>query len=662
VIVRPDDISLVNLPTSPTLHGDLLLVAVASPDPATNEYRGGLTRVPLDGGAPVPWTWESQDRSPVLSPDGRWVAFLRRASVGDAKPAPQVHVMPSGGGEARRITSFPHGASEPVWSPDSTRIACTARIPEPGRYGSTDDEWSDAPGPDAEAPRRITRLDYRLDNVGYVGDQRRRLYVVDVAAALTDPAADLPEPVELTDGRCDVDGPAWTPDGEYVIVLAPRDLGVRETLDDELYAVPAAGGDPLLVATTVGDIGAVTVGDDGLVLFIGTERGESTVAEPCNHGLFAVPFRPGEPQTPRRLTDVETVDTEPGPGWPAVLGGDVLVGVRNRGAIELRSVPLDADGAALDELPVLFGEHAAVRGIAVHEDRIVAVVSTSDSPGEVVVHRYGATTTLTDLAAPLRAAGLRPLVEVTGRAPDGYPAHGWVMLPDGPGPHPVVLAVHGGPFMYHGWGFYDEAQVYASAGYAVVLPNPRGSSGYGQAHGRAIMRALTTVDVDDVLATLDAALELPECDAEQVGVMGGSYGGFMTSWLSAHHGARFKAAWSERALNAWDSFYGSSDIGWFFTGGYVGPDPEEQRRVSPLTYAAQVSIPFAVVHSEHDLRCPFEQAQRMFVALRTAGVDAEMLVFPGEGHELTRSGKPRHRVQRFRAVLDWWSRHLKVAS
>jgi dipeptidyl aminopeptidase/acylaminoacyl peptidase len=214
--------------------------------------------------------------------------------------------------------------------------------------------------------------------------------------------------------------------------------------------------------------------------------------------------------------------------------------------------------------------------------------------------------------------------------------------------------------MYHSWGFFDEAQVYASAGYAVVLPNPRGSAGYGQSHGRAIVHALGTVDVDDVLATLDTALALPECDAGRVGVMGGSYGGFMTSWLAGHHGDRFLAAWSERAVNAWDSFAGSSDIGFMFADGYVGPDPDEQRRRSPLTYADKITIPFAVVHSENDLRCPLEQAQRMFVALQRAGVESELLVFPGEGHELTRSGKPRHRVQRFRAVLDWWNRHIGV--
>ncbi|HEY3752461.1 MAG TPA: S9 family peptidase [Pseudonocardiaceae bacterium] len=658
--MRPDDLALTTLPSSLTLYGDLLVVAVASPDPGTNEYRGGLLRVPLDGGPPTPWTWHDRDTTPVLSPDGRWLAFLRPAATGDAKPRPQLHVMATDGGDARCLTSLPLGVSKPVWAPDSQRIAFTARVPEAGRYGTEDPEWSDSPGQDAEAPRLITRLDYGRDNVGYLADQRTRLFVVDAGPAQSQ-GSDAPEPTELTDGRCDVDGPAWTPDGEYLIVVAPRDLGATETLHDDLYAVPAGGGELTLVARTEGDAESPAVTEDGLVLYIGAEHGGVGESAARNHGLWATLFRPGEPSTPRRLTDVETVDCESGAGAPLPACGSVLVGVRNRGAIELRRVPVDATGVTLEQLPVLLGQQAAVRAFTAQDNRIVAIVSPPDSPGEVVLRSGDDTTTLTDFAAPVRATGLRPVVEVNGTAPDGYPVHGWVVLPEGPGPHPVLLCVHGGPFMYHGWGFYDEAQMYASAGYAVVLPNPRGSAGYGQAHGQAIVRAFATVDVVDVLATLDAALELPECDADQVGVMGGSYGGYMTSWLATHHGERFRAAWSERALNAWDSFHGSSDIGWFFTESYIGPDPEEWRRVSPLTYADQVSIPFAVVHSEHDLRCPFEQGQRMFVALRRAGVDAELLVFPGEGHELTRSGKPRHRVQRFRAALDWWARHLKTA-
>lgn len=642
-----------SVPANPTLHGDLLVVAVATPDPQANEYRSRLSRIPLDGSGAAPFTWGPADTAPALSPDGRWLAFLRKA--GGDKPRPQLHVMPSDGGDARCVTSLPLGVSMLAWAPDSRRIAVTARIPEPGRYGGEDPEWGGSPAADAEAPRRITRMDYAEDNIGYLLDRNNRLFVVDVTA-------ESPEPVELTDGTCDVREPAWTPDGEHLVVVSWRDFGTAETLYEDLYTVPAAGGELALLVRTAGFTTLPSVTPDNTVLYYCTAHGGVGSAEANNHGLWAVPFQPGGGGQPRRLTDAETVDIEPPAGRPALLGGDVLVAVRNRGAVELRRVPLDADAATLDQLPVLLGDKAVVKAFGVDGDRVAAVVSTADTPGDVVLLRDGSATTLATFAEPLRAAGLRPLTELTATAPDGYPVHGWLVLPEGDGPHPVLLCVHGGPFMYYNWGFFDEAQVYASAGYAVVMGNPRGSAGYGQSHGRAIVRALGTVDVDDVLALLDAALARPDLDAERVGVMGGSYGGFMTSWLAGHHGEKFTAAWSERAVNAWDSFSGSSDIGWFFTEGYVGPDPEEQRRKSPLTYADRIRIPFAVVHSENDLRCPIEQAQRMFVALKRNGTEVEMLVFPGEGHELTRSGKPRHRVQRFRAVLDWWARQLKVAS
>ena len=149
--------------------------------------------------------------------------------------------------------------------------------------------------------------------------------------------------------------------------------------------------------------------------------------------------------------------------------------------------------------------------------------------------------------------------------------------------------------------------MYADAGYAVVLPNPRGSAGYGLEHGRTILGRLGTVDADDVLALLDAALDRPDCDSGRVGVMGGSYGGFMTSWLASKAPGRFTAAISERAVNAWDSFAGSSDIGFFFAQAYVGADRDSQWSASPLAYADEIQLPLLIIHSEQDWRCPLEQ-------------------------------------------------------
>jgi len=645
--VRPADIEHLVVPGRPALRGNLLLTALKRPDLKANATHGEVRRVALDGGESA-WTHGPRDSAPAISPDGRWVAFLRAGEGKGADSTPQLHVMPSDGGEPRRLTSLHLGAGEPVWAPDSRRIAFTARLPEAGRYGTPDAD-GETPEPAAEAPRHITRMDYRIDDVGFLRDRMQRLFVVD--------AFEPGEPEPLTGDGFDAAHPAWTPDGTRVVFTAPPDWGAAESDSRDICAISADGGEPEVVVRCDGYSERPAFGADGTLFYFGQSFEEHREAAPT--GLYAAtPEFGAGPVKARRLTDAETVDCEAAAGPPVPRGDDVLVAVRNRGAVELRAVGADAVEAPLADLTVVYAEQAAVRAFALDGSVLVAVIATPSTAGELVLLGDGDPRVLTDYAKPLQDKGVRPMIELETTAPDGYPVHGWLVLPDGEGPHPVLRVVHGGPFTQQEWAVFDEAQVYAAAGYAVVVGNPRGSAGYGQAHGHAITHGFGTVDVDDVLALLDKALERPDLDASRVGIMGGSYGGFMTSWLAAHHGERFKAAWSERAVNAWDSMVGSSDIGYFFVDAYIGASPEVQRDRSPLSYAAQISMPFAVVHSEQDWRCPLEQAERMFVALRRAGAPAEMLVFPGEGHELSRSGRPRHRVQRFEAVLEWWSRHL----
>lgn len=654
-----NDIHHLHVPSSPTVSGDprrggAAFVAVSRPDLEADAYRSTVERVTADGA--VRWTAGDRDSAPVLSPDGRSLAFLRSVDDEHGAAHPQLAVAPVDGGEARVVTALPLGAGSPVWSPDSTRVAVTARFPEPGRSGTAVPGGDRRPAPNAEAPRLITRLDFHVDGTGYLLDKPQQLVVVDV----TDRAA-APVDTALTSAPCSLAAPVWYPEGDALLVVAPRDLGERETHDDDLYRVDATDGTISLAVRTEGSVSSSTIAVDGSIHYVGASHLDGRlVGEP--EGLWSVT----DGAAPVRRTARETVDVA---SAPVLHGDDVLVSVLGRGTVTVRRVPAGTTTALqLDELPTVLGGHVVVSGFDVDGDVLVATAATTDSPGEVHVVDLTSGTDdaaiLTDYAAPLRehaaAPGVRRIEELTGTSADGTPVHGWVVLPEGDGPHPVLRVVHGGPFGQDTWAFFDEAQVYASAGYAVVIGNPRGSGGYGLEHGRAVIGAMGTVDVDDVLALLDAALERPDLDASRVGIMGGSYGGFMTSWVAAHHGDRFVAAWSERAVNAWDSFAGSSDIGWFFADAYVGADPEEQRRRSPLTYADQVTIPFMVAHSEEDWRCPIEQGQRQFVALKRAGVDASFLVFPGEGHELSRSGRPWHRVQRFEHVLAWWAKHLPV--
>jgi dipeptidyl aminopeptidase/acylaminoacyl peptidase len=248
----------------------------------------------------------------------------------------------------------------------------------------------------------------------------------------------------------------------------------------------------------------------------------------------------------------------------------------------------------------------------------------------------------------------------------GFELDVWVMRPAGfvaGQRYPTLLNIHGGPHAQYGHNFFDEFQVYAGAGYAVVYTNPRGSQGYGEAFTQAVVGDWGGGDYADVMAALDEALaRYPFIDPERLGVLGGSYGGFLTSWTVGHT-KRFKAACSERAVNCQYTMFGTSDIGHSFNVVELGgPLPwEDMARYierSPLTYAKDMTTPLLILHSEDDLRCPIEQGEQLFVALKKLKREVRFVRFPGENHEMSRSGKPRHRLERFRHILDWFAKYL----
>jgi dipeptidyl aminopeptidase/acylaminoacyl peptidase len=658
--MQPRDLALLRVPSDPSLtpDGRLAAVAVTRIDLDADAYRSQIWVVPTDGSAPPRrFTTGDHDSRPRWSPDGRWLAFVRAPEGGK----PQLHVMPSDGGESRRLTEHPLGAADPVWSPDSTRIAYVARIPEPGRYG-TDPEGGKYVDAAKEPPRRITTLQFRLDGVGFTFDRRPHVFVID---ALTDGA----EPVQITRGDFDHGGPVWSPDGRSVAFVSARHDGRDGDENADIFIAPADGGDARQVTRSDLTVARPAFSPDGERLYFVSGGPGTTEFAGRNSGIWTVPADGSEP--PRRLTEAEAWDVDPLFSGGSALTlltdepGAVTTVALNRGAADLVRFPTDGG----EPSRLLSAGRRQVTGYARAGGTTVAIITSGVSSGELVALDSGgagggapAERVLTDFGGEMaRKVALRPMIELRATAPDGAEVHGWVLKPAGKGPFPVLLNIHGGPFSQYGYVLFDEAQVYAGAGYAVVMGNPRGSASYGEAHGRAIVGDMGNLDRKDILALLDAALEDPELDSDRVGVMGGSYGGFMTTWLAAHDGDRFRAAISERAVNAFDSFTGSSDIGWIFTDAYLGTDPARQLAQSPLTHAHKIDIPMLLIHSEEDWRCPVEQAQRLFVLLKRKGVETELLLFPGEGHELSRSGLPSHRVARFEAILAWWERHLKPA-
>lgn len=660
----PRDLELLHVPGAPAVlpDGSRAIVSVVRPDLTDDEYTGHLWSVDLVGqDPPRPLTRGYSDTDPDVSPDGRWVTFLRAERDGK----PQVFLVESTGGEPVQLTEAPLGAAEPRFSPDGARISFVARVPEPGRY-----EPDGKPG--SEEPRHITELRYRSDGVGFVRDRPQHVFVLDVPTDGERPST-LPEAKALTAGEIGVSGARWLPSGTGLVGVSARHRAREEDLRSDAVLIDASPVDdptppvPLTDADAGSALGVegVLPSADGTALWLLASdlgpTGKDFVA--AQTGLFRLALDAGD-SSPERLTDPHADQLT---GVLVEVDGDPAVVVERRGAQHL--VRVAPDGTAT----TLVGGTYVVSGAAVAYGaaRAVVVASSPSSSGEVLSLDLGtgAVAVRTDLAAPLRETGrVRVPTELLATAADGYEVHGWVVTPDpgryGVGPHPTILMIHGGPFAQYTHGLFDEVQVLAEAGYAVVYGNPRGSSGYGRDHGLAIRGGFGTVDTEDVLALLGAALEDPALDGERVGVMGGSYGGYLTAWLTTRTD-RFVAAIVERGFLDPVSFVGSSDIGWFFGTAYLGDTADEDGAVavaaqSPMAHVGVVRTPTLVIHSEQDWRCPVEQGQRWFVELKRRGVEAELLLFPGEGHELSRSGNPKHRQVRFEHVLRWWGRHLPV--
>lgn len=651
--MKATDLPLLTTVGRPTADpsGLRVVVSVTHPDLDADATVGQLWSVPLDGADARRLTRGFRDTSPQFSPDGRLIAFIR---AGRGEPG-QVFVVEASGGEPVQVTDRKLGVEEFAWSPDSRRIGFTASVPEQGRYGTVEGIPASA-----EPPRRITSVRYKQNGKGYVGDQRTHVFVVDVPDPAAEPVypavpdpdgstpdrAAVPEALQLTDGPFDDRSPRFTPDGAIAFTSAGRD-GATD-LRSQVWAVPLGGGEPeaLTPVNAPLAVSEFAFSEDGAILFTAADVGESGLQFVArNNALYRL-----TDGVPERVTDPETLDLAEFE-FEVLPGGTTRALARMRGAVVL--VDIAEDGSVAERTPLDAELGAAVRA----GDRIVVSYQTPSTAGDVGILDDGAIRPLTDFSAPLREHGTVVPQELTATARDEYPVHGWVAIPEGDGPHPVLLLIHGGPYAQYTVNLFDEVQVYAGAGYAVVFCNPRGSAGYGQAHGAAIQGAMGGVDFTDVLDFLDAALEShPSLDRDRLGILGGSYGGYLTAWTIAHD-HRFRAAVVERGYLGIEAFIGSSDIGWFFPQDYHG-SPEALRAQSPQTVAERVRTPTLVIHSEDDLRTPLGQAETYWTTLKLHGVETELLLFPGENHELSRSGRPRHRLQRFEAILDWFGRYL----
>jgi dipeptidyl aminopeptidase/acylaminoacyl peptidase len=562
------------------------------------------------------------DSTPRFSPDGTRLAFFRKHDG-----YPQLAVIATDGGEARMLTEFGVGAvGEPVWSPDGETIAVVGT--------EWTEEWADLDDDErARRPRVVTERNYRTDNLGWRHDRRSHIYLTDAAGA---------EPSRrLTDRDMDESGPAWSPDGNRIAFISDVSGNPGYQSGAAVLEAAIAGGEVVEVAPT-GQWVKLAYRPDGVLHALGSAG--PSFPEPAMLWRFDP-----DPHLVNRDHDRSVASFAAGPPRLIWDGDQALVTLVDSGASGIACI--DPDGTA----KTVFLEKAVVTGFDQAGGVLAKIVSTIGEPGRLVIERDGGLAEHSDFGGdPLETNRPEHFV-VPG---EGAELDVWVYLPRGDDPVPLLLNIHGGPASQYGWGFFDEFQVYADAGYGVVATNPRGSAGRDADFLKAVAgEGWGRVDVADIDAVVAAALDrFPRLDPDRLGVMGGSYGGFLTAWLIAHQD-RWRTAVVERALLSWPSFGGTSDIGGWFGDSYLG-GPDLQWDRSPLRVAHQTTTPTLILHSENDYRCPIEQAEQYFNVLRRQGVVTEFVRFPDEGHELSRSGKPKHREERFEIILDWLARTL----
>jgi dipeptidyl aminopeptidase/acylaminoacyl peptidase len=644
--MRPEDVYQLTGVTDPRLRpgGEEVAYVVWAIDGDENEYRQSIWLTRTDGSEPPRrFTTGKNDARPRWSPHGDRLAFVSKRGS-DEKSHSQLYVLPAGGGEPECLTDLKEDVGEPAWSPDGTRIVFSARVPDEA-YEEDDEK--------KRAPRRFRRLQFKLDSVGWTGDRRRHVYVV--------PADGSAEPKQITDGDFEDSHPTWSPDGKSIAFSSARGEHWDIDLVGDIYVVPAEGGEPKRLTPGDSNHYAASYSPDGKLLAVKWDPGGFDF--PRHPQIAVVDAETGENRRILTASLDRTCDPYPEIRDPIWDGDSIVFAIEDRGNIHLYRV-----AASGGEPELVTGGEIVLSGYDACDGQIVRTGSTAPNLSEL----YAGDRQLTDTGSEF-AAG-RELIapeRFTAVSKDGTEVEAWIARPAGfedGKRYPVLLNIHGGPFTQYGTGFFDETQVYAGGGYAVMYSNPRGSSGYSEEWGRSIMGpgelgpGWGTVDYEDLMAVVDTALERYDfCDSERLGVIGGSYGGYMTSWIVSHTN-RFKAACSERAVNNLVSMYGSSDVGWVFKGyhgAFVHDDVETYLQLSPWTYAKQIETPLLILHSEQDLRCNIEQAEQLFTTLRLLKRDVELVRFPGESHELTRSGNPAHRVQRFELVLEWFDRYLK---
>lgn len=601
-----------------------------------NRFVSQVHKVSRGGGDTIQLTrGEKGVRSPRISPDGRHLAFL--ANRDQEKKGAQIWLLPLAGGESYRLTEAENGVSGFAWSPDSRRIAFTTR---------------DVP---SDKEEREKKKKDKFDAIVVDRDLAwTHLWVIRLGGE---------DPSRLTEGHFNASDPRWSPDGESLVFQAAYTGAqasawkhIDDNRDSDIFRISAQGGETENLTPEPGSASGARWSPDGQRVSFTASRDAGFTAKTDLMILeLAGP-------TTKNLTQELSYSIRGAPVWESA---DSLIFMESSGLYSyLARIPLSGGKPQRIEHPL----GVSRGGFEIAPDGL-SILYTDNDPGHpsdiwVSDSNGGRPTRITDLNPQVRELAIAESRSIRWKAPDGMEIEGVLVLPLDHQPgrrYPLVLGIHGGPTGRHTHSFNNRrSQIWAANGYAVLQPNPRGSTGYGHAFTQKNKGDWGGKDFHfDDMSGVDRVIEMGIADPEKLVVMGGSYGGFSTFWAITQTD-RFKAAIGHAAISDWYSFYGQTDIPQYLKWGFEGhawDNPETYRKYSPFDHVKKVTTPLMITHGEQDRRVPIAQAEQYYTALKKRGVETEFVRYPREGHGIR---EPNHVIDLVGRQLEWFDRHLGI--
>lgn len=636
--------------SQPLAAGDRLFYLETRTDKDKNAYLTSAWSIHKKTHERVEWISEEANPSQLeISPNGKWLSYL--SSPKDGKP--QVHVMPLNGGGAKVLTEEKEGVRTYEWTSNGSSLYYqTSAAPEDKETEKEETESKKL------KPKAITKLQYKMDGAGITEVEKTyQVKKLDVATKHASLILEKDRPFSLQYVSKDESFLLYVdklnPDNEWVYGASVYEYDVA-TKSAQLVTKDIPKGSFSFEAVNDAEEFFLFTGNDFSHAFVtlnkvyGWNRNERTFKALSKED--------------KQVGDVIIGDFQQKTnGFPIIwlTNESYVYPVTEEGKLQLYKGDLDGNSELIvDHLLHL------TDGALIEDETCVVTYSDLTTPSVLATLdlRSGESTTLYDPNEAFSSEHEYAEIErFWYKGADNWDIEGWYVAPTGNKKnHPAILYIHGGPQVCYGETFFHEMQQLASDGYGVLLLNPRGGNGYGQDFVSSILGDYGNKDYEDLLLGTDHVLENhPEIDKDRVFVAGGSYGGFMTNWIVGHTD-RFKAAVTQRCISNWISFYGTSDVGAFFVEFQLEKDVSEAEalwKMSPLAYTQNIKTPLLIIHGEEDLRCPQEQGEQMYTAMKKQGVDTKMVLYPKSSHGLSRAGLPHLRMDRLNEIKEWFVKY-----